>query len=159
MAMGDATDADALAQPAPERRMLRITAQIALDERELSWTFVRSSGPGGQNVNSVSTAAELRLDVAGSPSIPGAVKHRLRGLAGRRLTSEGILVIQARRFRTQERNRHDARERLVALLREAATPRQYRVPTRPTRASGEARLCGKKKRADTKRLRRRPGAE
>ena len=159
MATDDATAADPQSQPAPKRRLLRITAQIALDERELCWSFVRASGPGGQNVNSVSTAVELRLDVAGSPSIPEAVKHRLRGVAGRRLTTEGVLVIQAKRFRTQERNRQDARARLVSLLREAAVRRRRRVATRPTRTSREARLRTKKERSDTKRLRRRPGDE
>ena len=156
----DTTDQpDPQSGPSSERRLLRITARIALDERELRWAFVRSSGPGGQNVNSVSTAVELRLDVEGSPTVPEAVKRRLRGVAGRRLTAEGVLVIQAKRFRTQERNRQDARDRLVSLLREAATPRRRRVATRPSRASREARLQTKKQRSDTKRLRRQPGSE
>ena len=130
-----------------------------MDERELQWSFARASGPGGQNVNSVSTAVELRLDVAGSACIPEPVKRRLRALAGRRLTSQGVLVIQAKRFRTQERNRRDARARLAELLREAAVPRRRRVATRPTTASREERLRIKRHRADRKHLRRRPDTE
>jgi ribosome-associated protein len=115
--------------------------------------FVRSSGPGGQNVNKVATAVQLRFDVAGSRSLPQAVKARLATLAGRRLSADGILVIDARRHRTQERNRADARERLVELIARAAIPVVKRVPTRPTLASKRRRIEGKKRRSAIKRER------
>ena len=134
--------------------MLRITDKISLDERELQERFVRASGPGGQNVNKVSTAVELRFDVARSPSLTGTVRARLAQLAGRRLTSDGILVIFADRFRSQARNREDARQRLVELLREAAEPPKIRRPTRPTYAGKLRRQEGKKRRASLKSLRR-----
>jgi ribosome-associated protein len=138
---------------------LPVTACVALDQDELQESFVRASGPGGQNVNKVATAVQLRLDVLGSPSLPDPVKARLLRLAGRRATSEGVLVIDARRFRTQERNREDARERLLELLRRAcATPRP-RVPTRPSRASQRRRVEGKRQRGATKRGRGRVGPE
>ena len=133
--------------------MLKITDQISLDERELEERFVRASGPGGQNVNKVSTAVELRFDVVGSPSLPEGVRVRLARLAGRRLSDEGILVIRADRFRTQERNREDARERLAELIRQATIVPKRRVPTRPSRASKERRRDDKKKRGRVKRLR------
>jgi ribosome-associated protein len=133
--------------------MLKITDQISLDERELEERFVRASGPGGQNVNKVSTAVELRFDVVGSPSLPEGVRVRLARLAGRRLSDEGILVIRADRFRTQERNREDARERLAELIRKATIVPKRRVPTKPSRASKERRRDDKKKRGRVKRLR------
>jgi ribosome-associated protein len=133
--------------------MLKITDQISLDERELEERFVRASGPGGQNVNKVSTAVELRFDVVGSPSLPEGVRVRLARLAGRRLSDEGILVIRADRFRTQERNREDARERLAELIRQATIVPKRRVPTKPSRASKERRRDDKKKRGRVKRLR------
>ncbi len=133
--------------------MLKITEDISLDERELQERFVRASGPGGQNVNKVSTAVELRFDVVGSPSLPESVRARLARLAGRRLNDEGILVIRADRFRTQERNREDARERLAELVRRAAVVPKRRVPTKPTRASKERRREAKAKRSRVKRLR------
>jgi ribosome-associated protein len=133
--------------------MLKITDQISLDERELEERFVRASGPGGQNVNKVSTAVELRFDVVGSPSLPEGVRVRLARLAGRRLSDEGILVIRADRFRTQERNREDARERLAELIRQATIVPKRRVPTKPSRASKERRRADKKKRGRVKRLR------
>jgi ribosome-associated protein len=133
--------------------MLRVTPEIGLDEREIEESFVRAAGPGGQNVNKLSTAVQLRLDVRGSPSLPEAVKARLGRLAGRRLTQGGVLVITARRFRSQERNRADALERLVGLIRRAAVPPAPRRPTRPTAAGRERRLEAKARRGLTKRLR------
>jgi ribosome-associated protein len=133
--------------------MLKITDQISLDERELEERFVRASGPGGQNVNKVSTAVELRFDVLGSASLPEGVRARLARLAGRRLSDEGILIIRADRFRTQERNREDARERLAELIRKATIVPKRRVPTKPSRASKERRRDDKKKRGRVKRLR------
>jgi ribosome-associated protein len=133
--------------------MLKITDQISLDERELEERFVRASGPGGQNVNKVSTAVELRFDLLGSASLPEGVRARLARLAGRRLSHEGILIIRADRFRTKERNREDARERLAELIRKATIVPKRRVPTKPSRASKERRRDDKKKRGRVKRLR------
>ena len=133
--------------------MLKITDQISLDERELEERFVRASGPGGQNVNKVSTAVELRFDLLGSASLPEGVRVRLARLSGRRLSDEGILVIRADRFRTQERNREDARERLTELIRRATIVPKRRVATKPSRASKERRRDDKKKRGRVKRLR------
>ena len=134
--------------------MIRITDRISVDETELEEAFIRASGPGGQNVNKLSSAVQLRFDVRRSPSIPDDVRTRLERLAGRRLTREGVLVITAQRHRTQERNRSDARERLIELIREAATPPVPRRPTRPTRASRERRIETKKRRSTIKSLRR-----
>jgi ribosome-associated protein len=133
--------------------MIRINARIAVDEREIGETFVRASGPGGQNVNKLSTAVQLRFDVRGSPSLPGDVKARLERLAGTRLTRDGVLVITAQRHRTQARNRQDALDRLVDLIRRAATPPAPRRPTKPTAASRERRIESKKHRAGIKRYR------
>jgi ribosome-associated protein len=133
--------------------VLHITHDIIIDEREIHEEFVRSSGPGGQNVNKVATAVKLRFDVAKSPSIPEDVRNRLKRLAGRRLTREGILVIDARRFRTQEGNRRDAMERFTDLLRQAARKPKRRIKTKPTQASRRRRLEGKLQRGETKKAR------
>jgi ribosome-associated protein len=133
--------------------MIRITDRISIDEDELQEQFVRSSGPGGQNVNKLSTAVQLRFDVRHSPSLSADVRARLERLAGKRLTREGVLVIIAQRHRTQERNRQDARERLVALIGQAAVAPVPRRPTKPTRSSRERRLESKKHRASIKGLR------
>ena len=140
--------------------MIRITKTIAIGERELEEHFIRASGPGGQNVNKLSSAVQLRFDVRGSPSLPDAVRTRLEHLAGRRLTREGVLVINAHRHRTQERNRQDARERLVELIARAAVAPIPRRATRPGKAARERRLQSKKHRATVKGLRReKPGLE
>jgi ribosome-associated protein len=140
--------------------MIRVTDRISIDESEISETFIRSSGPGGQNVNKLSTAVQLRFDVRNSPSLPDDVRMRLERLAGRRLTNEGVLVLIAQNHRTQERNRADALERLLELIREAAVRPVPRRPTRPTRASKERRIEGKKRRSGVKRLRQgKPGIE
>ncbi len=137
-----------------------ITAGIALDAGEVQESFLRASGPGGQNVNKLETAVRLRFDAARSPSLPEAVRARLLRLAGRRITREGVLVITARRHRTQERNRAEALERLVELIRQAAgAPPPARRPTKPTRASQRRRLESKTRRAAVKRLRSGPAEE
>jgi len=133
--------------------MLTITPSLSLDESELHETFVRSAGPGGQNVNKVATAVQLRFDVRNSPSLNDEVRKRLIALAGKRLSTEGVLLIEARRFRTQEQNREDARTRLAALVRQATVPPKARRPTRPSRASKERRIESKQRRSQTKRLR------
>ena len=135
------------------RDPIQITDAIAIDEREIEQKFIRASGPGGQNINKVATAVQLRFDVANSPSLPAEVRERLMGLAGRRITADGVLVIEARRFRTQARNRQDAIERLIALIRKAAEKPKPRRKTRPTRRSKERRLEGKRQRGETKRTR------
>ena len=133
--------------------MIRINPQIELDEREIQEDFVRASGPGGQNVNKVSTAVHLRFDVARSPSLPEPVRTRLAALAGRRLTRDGVLIIEAERYRSQRRNRDDALERLIELIREACEVDKPRRPTRPTLASKKRRLESKQRLGETKKLR------
>jgi ribosome-associated protein len=133
--------------------MLRITDRISIDEAEIAESFVRSSGPGGQNVNKLSTAVQLRFDVRHSPSLPNEVALRLMRLAGRRMTKDGVLVIIAQNHRTQERNRSEARARLIALIRQAAVKPTPRRATKPTKASREKRIESKKRRASVKALR------
>ena len=133
--------------------MIQITDTIAIDEREIEESFIRSSGPGGQNVNKLSTAVQLRFDARRSPSLPNDVSIRLQRLAGSRLTKDGVVVITAQRHRTQERNRDDALARLIELIREAAVPPKPRRATRPTAASRAKRLQGKKRRSTIKGLR------
>jgi ribosome-associated protein len=139
--------------------MIVVTPRIVLDERELEETFVRASGPGGQNVNKLSTAVQLRFDVRRSPSLPDDVRARLERLAGSRLTGEGVLIIVAQRHRTQERNREDARERLVDLIRRAAVAPTPRRPTKPTLASKRRRLDSKARRSRVKSLRGDPNSD
>jgi ribosome-associated protein len=132
--------------------MIEITPSLQIDERELQIDFVRASGPGGQNVNKVATAAQLRFDVNTS-TLPEAVKGRLIHLAGNRITGEGVLLIEAKRFRTQEQNRADAIQRFIELVRRSLVKPKTRKKTKPTQASREERLKEKKKRGEIKRLR------
>jgi ribosome-associated protein len=135
------------------QQMIAITETLALDEVEISESFIRASGPGGQNVNKVASAVQLRFDVRQSPSLPPPVRERLERLAGRRLSQDGILVITAQRFRSQERNRADALQRLVALIGRAATPPPRRRATRPSAAARQRRLADKAQRARLKQQR------
>ena len=132
--------------------MIEITPSLQIDERELQVDFVRASGPGGQNVNKVATAAQLRFDVRGS-SLPEDVKTRLTKLAGKRMTTEGVLLIEAKRFRTQEQNREDAMQRFVELVRRSLVQPKARKKTNPSAASKEARLKAKKRKGEIKKLR------
>jgi ribosome-associated protein len=134
--------------------MFRVTGTITIDEREIHLQFIRASGPGGQKVNKVATAVQLRFDAAHSPSLSEDVRDRLLRLAGKRMTREGFLVIDARRFRTQEQNRQDALGRLVDLIRRAAQKPKIRKRTNPTLASRERRLASKRRRSKIKQLRR-----
>jgi ribosome-associated protein len=133
-----------------------VTPEIALDEEEIRYEFIRASGPGGQKVNKSSSAVQLRFDVRSSPSLPEEVRSRLAALAGRRLSEEGILVIEAKRFRSQDRNRRDALERLIGLIRQAARRPRRRRPTRPGAAARQRRLEEKRRRSALKRQRSRP---
>ena len=133
--------------------MIRVTDRISIEERELEESFIRASGPGGQNVNKVSSAVQLRFDARGSRSLPNDVSIRLQRLAGNRLTREGVIVITANRHRSQDQNRDEARERLFDMIREAATPPTIRRPTKPTRASKKRRLDSKTRRGHIKSLR------
>jgi len=133
--------------------MIQVNETIAIRENEIQEAFVRASGPGGQNVNKVATAVQLRFDVRHSPSLPEAVRERLEKLAGSRLTEDGVLILVARRFRTQERNRQDALDRLVALIQKAATIPKRRRPTRPSAAAKGRRLASKHHRSSVKQTR------
>jgi ribosome-associated protein len=140
--------------------VIAVTPRIALDEKELHEDFLRASGAGGQNIQKVETAVQLRFDVRNSPSLPESVRARLERLAGRRLTKDGVLVITAQRHRTRERNREDALERLLALIREAAVPPPpVRRPTKPSYGAQLRRLEGKTRRAGVKAMRGRPDGE
>ena len=140
--------------PALRRTMIPIIGDIVLDDSQIEENFIRASGPGGQNVNKLATAVQLRLDLAHASTLPPEVRERAAHLAGRRLTQDGVLVITARRFRTQERNRQDALDRLIALIRRAASPPIPRRPTRPTAAAKRRRLAAKSHRAVLKQQRR-----
>lgn len=135
-------------------KIMKVTETLNINDAELSETFVRASGPGGQNVNNVSTAVQLRFDVRHSPSLPEEVRTRLLYLAHNRITKEGVLVILAQRYRTQEQNRQDARDRLIELIRRALYKPKKRIPTAPSRASIKRNLDEKKSRGDIKRARK-----
>jgi ribosome-associated protein len=135
---------------------IEINDQISIDESELELDFVQASGPGGQNVNKVASAVQLRFDAASSPSLPDEMRKHLKRLAGKRLTADGILIIEASQYRSQERNRQDAVDRLVELLRKAAKKPRPRRKTKPTAASKRKRLEAKHRRGEIKRLRRSP---
>jgi ribosome-associated protein len=133
--------------------MVRITSTIAIHENEIKLNFIRSSGPGGQNVNKTATTVQLRFDVKNSPSLSEEVRTRLVRLAGDKMTKDGILIIQARRFRKQERNRQDAMDRLIKLIRKASEKPKTHIKPKPTRASKERILAAKRRRSELKRMR------
>ena len=133
--------------------MIRVTDAIAIDENEIQLDFIRASGPGGQNVNKVSSAVQLRFNVTGCSSISEAVRERLKKIAGRRMTAEGILIIKAQRYRSQEQNRQDAINRLVEMIQKAIEVPKHRRPTKPTAASKQRHLATKRRRGELKRRR------
>jgi ribosome-associated protein len=139
--------------------MIAVNDNIVIDEREIEERFVRASGPGGQNVNKLSTAVQIRFDAMASPTLDEATKARLRRRAGRRMTADGVIVIVAQRFRTQEANRRDARNRLAALIRAAAVAPKPRRPTRPSLAARKQRMTDKRRRGQLKTLRGGPAEE
>ena len=139
--------------------MIRVTRTIALDESEIQESFIAASGPGGQNVNKVATAVQLRFDMANSPSMSDDVKMRLARIAGRRLTNDGVIVLVAQQFRSQDRNRQDALDRLIAMIQEAAVPPVPRRPTRPTLGSKKRRLESKTRRGAIKAMRNGPSED
>jgi ribosome-associated protein len=139
--------------------MIRVTPRIAVDESEIAESYLRAGGPGGQNVNKVASAVQLRFDAGHSASLDDELRARLKRVAGRRITADGVIVITARRFRTQERNRQDAYQRLIALIRQAAIPAKLRRPTRPTDASVARQRQAKAARSRVKRLRQAVGRE
>ena len=135
--------------------MIAVTPSIVIDEREITLEYIRASGPGGQNVNKVSSSVQLRFDVANSTSLPDLVRERLLKIAGNRINNEGVLIIEASRYRTQEQNRQDAIDRLLRFIRQAAEKPKTRKKTRPTMQSKQRRLEEKRQRGQIKRLRRR----
>lgn len=139
--------------------MIPVTPTISLDENEIEERFIRSPGPGGQKVNKTESAVQLRFDARHSSALSNAVFLRLKPLAGRRMTRDGVIVITANRFRAQEQNRRDALERLLALIREAAEPPKYRRPTKPSKAAKQRRLEGKRRRSEVKRTRKPAGSD
>ncbi|MBW2439813.1 MAG: aminoacyl-tRNA hydrolase [Deltaproteobacteria bacterium] len=139
--------------------MIHITDSISLHESEIQLDFIRASGPGGQNINKVSSAVQLRFDAARSPALTATVRARLKQLSGHRMTADGILIIKAQRYRTQDRNREDAIERLIALIRKAAQIPKQRRRTKPSAAAKQKRLAAKRRRGEIKRRRRSVGIE
>lgn len=134
--------------------MIKINQNISIKKSELTFNFIRSSGPGGQNVNKVATAVQLRFDITSSESLSEDVKTRLKSLAGKKVTKDGVLIIEAKRFRTQEKNRQDAIERLIALIDKSSRKKKHRVKTNPTKASNQKRIETKKRQSDKKKMRK-----